>query len=72
MFCKKEADIGLSIVYEVISRKDFEDLKSFIHFVDNTAADLPLIRIRIFERLEVFMTTETLKQFDFFQLFTNK
>ena len=72
MFCKKEADIRLSIVYEAISRKDFEDLKSFIHFADNTAADLPLIQIRIFARLEVFMTTKTLKQFDFFQLFTNK
>ena len=39
MFWEKEDDIGLSIVYEAISRKEFDDLKNFIHFTDNNALD---------------------------------
>ena len=35
MFWDKEDDIGLSIVYESISRREFEELKRFIHFTDN-------------------------------------
>ena len=38
-FWEKEYDIGLSIVSEAISRKKFEDFKSFIHFDDNNALD---------------------------------
>lgn len=37
MFCEKEDNIELSILYEAISREEFEDLKSFIHFADNRA-----------------------------------
>ena len=32
MFLAKEDGIGLSILYEGISRKEFEDLKSFVQF----------------------------------------
>ena len=39
MFWEKEDDIGLSTVYETLSRKEFEDLKSFIYFADNNALD---------------------------------
>ena len=39
MFWEKEDDIGLSIVYEFISRKEFEDVKRFIHFADNNSLD---------------------------------
>ena len=37
IFWEKEEDIGLSIVYESISRKDFEDIKRFVHFADNSS-----------------------------------
>lgn len=40
MFCEKEDNIELSILYEAISREEFEDLKSFIHFADNRALDM--------------------------------
>ena len=32
MLWEKEDNVGLSIVYETMSRKNFEDLKNFIHF----------------------------------------
>ena len=40
MFCEKGDNIELSILYEAISREEFEDLKSFIHFADNRALDM--------------------------------
>ena len=39
MFGEKEDDIGLLIVYEAMSRKEFEDLESFIPFTDNNSLD---------------------------------
>ena len=35
MFWEKEDDVGLSIVYESISQREFEELKRFIHFAYN-------------------------------------
>ena len=35
IFWEKEDDIGLSIVYEAMSGKEFGDFKSFIYFADN-------------------------------------
>ena len=35
MFWEKEYDIGLSIAYKSISRREFEELKRFIHFASN-------------------------------------
>ena len=35
MFWEKEDNIGLSILYESISQREFEELKKFIHFADN-------------------------------------
>ena len=32
MLWEKEDNVGLSIVYETMSRKNYEDLKNFIHF----------------------------------------
>ena len=34
-----EEDIGLSIVYESISRKEFEDIRRYIHFAENDQLD---------------------------------
>ena len=39
MFWEKEEDISLSIIYESISRKEFEDIKQYIHFADNNQLD---------------------------------
>ena len=36
MFWEKEDDIGLSIVYKSISRREFEELKRLIHFAGNS------------------------------------
>ena len=35
MFWEKEDNIGLSILCESISQREFEELKKFIHFADN-------------------------------------
>ena len=35
IFWEKEDDIGLPIVYEAMSGKEFGDFKSFIYFADN-------------------------------------
>ena len=39
MFWKKEEGIGLSIVYESISRKKSEDINQYIHFAGNHKLD---------------------------------
>lgn len=40
MFWEKEYKIGLCIVYEAMSAKEFENLKIFIHFTNNNVLDM--------------------------------
>ena len=61
-------DIGLLIVYEARSRKEFEDLKSFIHFVDNNAVDKGDKFANIRSLYDIM--NKNLKQFVFYMIFT--
>ena len=67
MFWETEDDIELPIVYEAMSWKEFEDFKSFIHFVDNNAPDtnVKFTKVRSFYRLMI----KSFKQFGFFHTF---
>ena len=40
IFCEKKKEIGLSIAYESISRKEFEDIKRYINSADNSQLDI--------------------------------
>ena len=64
MFWEKEDDIGLSIVYESISRREFEELKSFIHFADNYSLNTIDKFAKVRQLYDI--TNKTLKQFGFF------
>ena len=68
MFWPKEDDIGLSIVCEAVARKEFEALKSFIHFADNNALDTSdqVAKVRILYDI----MNKKWKQFGFSRLFT--
>ena len=67
MFWETEDDIELPIVYEAMSWKEFEDFKSFIHFVDNNAPDtnVKFAKVRSFYRLMI----KSFKQLGFFHTF---
>ena len=66
MFWEKEDDIGLSILYEFISRREFEESKRFIHFADNDSLNTndKFAKVRQFYDI----TNKNLKQFGFFHL----
>ena len=63
MFWEKEDNIGLSIVYESISQREFEELKRFVHFADSYS-------LNKFEKVRQLydITNKNLKQFGFFHL----
>ena len=64
MFWEKEDDIGLSIVYESISRREFEELKRFIHFADNYSLNT---NDKFAKGRQLYnITNKNLKQFFFF------
>ena len=64
MFWEKEDDIGLAIVYEFISGREFEELKRFIHFADNYS---PNINDKFAKGRQLYdITNKNLKQFVFF------
>ena len=64
MFWEKEDDIGLSIVYESISRSEFEELKRFIHFADNCSLNT---NDKFAKGKQLYaITNKNLKQFFFF------
>ena len=64
MFWEKEDDIGLSIVYESISRREFEELKRFIHFADNYLLNTNDKFAKARQLYDI--TNKNLKQFVFF------
>ena len=64
MFWEKEDDIGLSIVYESISRREFEELKRFIHFADNYSLSTNDKFAKVRQLHDI--TNKNLKQFGFF------
>ena len=66
MFWEKEDDIGLSIVYESISRREFEELKRFIHFADNYSLNTNDKFVKVRQLYDI--TNKNLKQFGFFHL----
>ena len=66
MFWEKEDDIGLSIVYESISRREFEELKRFIHFADNYSLNTNVKFAKVRQLYDI--TNKNLKQFGFFHL----
>ena len=64
LFWEKEENTGLSIVYESISRKEFENIKRYIHFADNNQLDTKNKFVK-FRKLYNIMN-EILQQFNFF------
>ena len=67
MFREKEDDIGLFTVYEAMSRKEFGDLKSFIHFADNNALDTSEKFPKVRSLYDIMK--KNLKQFGIFHTF---
>ena len=64
MFWEKEDDIGLTIVYELISGREFEELKRFIHFADNYSLNT---NDKFAKGRQLYnITNKNLKQFFFF------
>ena len=61
MFWEKEDDIGLSIAYESISRREFEELKRFIHFADNYSPNTNDKFAKVRQLYDI--TNKNLKQF---------
>ena len=66
MFREKEDHIGLSNVYEAMSRKEFENLKSFIHFADNNALDTNEKFSKVRSLCDIMK--KILKQFGFYSI----
>ena len=66
MFWEKEDHIGLFIVYESISQREFEELKRFIHFVDNYSLNTNDKFAKVRRLYDV--KNKNLKQFGFFHL----
>ena len=64
MFWEKEDDIGLSIVQESISRREFEELKRFVHFADNYSHNTNDKFAKVRQLYDI--TNKNLKQFGFF------
>ena len=65
MFWEKEDDIGLSIVYESFSQREFKELKRFIHFADNDSLSTNDKFAKV--RQLYGITNKNLKQFGFFR-----
>ena len=64
MFWEKEDDIGLVIVYEFISRREFEELKRFVHLADDYS---PNTNDKFAKGRQLYdITNKNLKQFFFF------
>ena len=64
MFWEKEDNIGLSIVYESFSGREFEELKRFIHFADNYSLNT---NDKFAKGRQLYnITNKNLKQFFFF------
>ena len=66
MFWEKEDDTGQSILYESVSRREFEDLKRFIHFADNYSLNTNDKFAKVRQLYDI--TNKNLKQFAFFHL----
>ena len=66
MFWEKEDDIGLSIVYESFSGREFEELKRFIHFADNYSLNTNDKFAKVRQLYDI--TNKNLKKFFFFHL----
>ena len=64
IFWEKEEDIGLSIVYESISRKEFEDNKRYIYFADNNQLDTKHKFAKVRKPYDIM--NKNLQQFNFF------
>ena len=64
MFWEKEEDIGLSIVYESICRKEFEDIKRYIYFADNNQLDTKHKFAKVRKPYDIM--NKNLQQFNFF------
>ena len=64
MFWEKEEDIGLSIVYESISRKEFEDNKWYIYFADNNQLDTKHKFAKVRKPYDII--NKNLQKFNFF------
>ena len=67
LFWVKEEDVGVAMVYEAMSRSDFEEIKRYIHFADNDNLDTndKFAKVRTFYDI----TNKTLQQFGFFHTY---
>ena len=66
MFWRKKVGIGLSIVYESISQREFEELKTFIHFADDYSLNTNDKSGKVRQLYDI--ANKNLKQFGFFHL----
>ena len=67
MFWEKEDDVGVALVYEAMSRKDFEEIKRYTHFADNDNLDT---NDKFAEQRKLYdITNKTLQQFVFFHTY---
>ena len=67
LFWEKEEDVGVAMVYEAMSRKDFEEIKRYIHFADNGNLDNNDKFAKVRKPYDI--RNKTLQQFGFFRTY---
>ena len=64
LFWEKEEDIGVAMVYEAMSRKDYKEIKRYIHFAGNDSLDTNDKFAKVRKLYDI--KNKTLQQFAFF------
>ena len=67
LFWEKDEDVGVAMVYEAMSRKDFEEIKRYIHFADNGNLDNNDKFAKVRKLYDI--RNKTLQQFGFFHTY---